>query len=236
MRRAVDLGVELIDTADSYGPAISEEIIAEALAPYPRNLVIATKGGSLRPGPGEWVRDGRPEHLRTVCHESLRRLRLEQIPLYQLHAPDPNVPIEESTGALRQLQEEGKIRHIGVSNVSLEQLERAMSVATIVSVQNRFSLFDRSSDAIVDRCTRDGLAFLPWAPLGRGQTTAKDLVEIAARHDATPPQVLLAWLLARAPNMLPIPGTGSVAHAEENCAAAGLALAPRELAQLSSLA
>lgn len=236
LRRVVELGVELIDTADSYGPSVSEEIIAEALYPYPERLVIATKGGSLRPGPGKWVRDGRPAHLRAVCHESLKRLRLEQIPLYQLHGPDAKVPIEDSISALRELQEEGKIRYIGVSNVTVAELERAQAVATIVSVQNRYNLVDRHAEALVERCSRDGLAFLPWAPLERGNVHAPEVLDVAARHGATPQQVMLAWLLARSPVVLPIPGTGSLAHAEENCAAAELQLTTDEILRLNLLA
>ncbi len=236
LKRVVELGVRLIDTADSYGPAISEEIIAEALWPYPDDLVIATKGGSLRPGPGEWIRDGRPVHLKRVCEESLRRLRLEQIPLYQLHGPDPRTPIEESIGALRDLQEAGKIRYIGVSNVSEEQLNRALAVAHVVSVQNRYNLFDRRFDALVDRCEREGLAFLPWAPLERGDVHSPLVRQIGDDHGVSAHQIMLAWLLARSPALVPLPGTGSIAHAEENVMAAGVELTPAEVACLSALA
>lgn len=236
LRRVVELGVDLIDTADSYGPAVSEELIAQALHPYPEHLVIATKGGSLRPGPGQWVRDGRPEHLKKVCEESLVRLRLEQIPLYQLHSPDPNVPIEDSIGALRELQQEGKIRHIGVSNVTVDELERAQTVAPIVSVQNRYNALDRHSDALVERCEQQGLAFLPWAPLASGDADVPEARAIADRHGASARQVLLAWLLARSPVIVPIPGSGSMAHAEENIAAAALELTADELTRLDRLA
>ena len=236
LRRVVELGVDLIDTADSYGPAVSEELIAQALHPYPEHLVIATKGGSLRPGPGQWVRDGRPEHLKKVCEESLARLRLEQIPLYQLHSPDPNVPIEDSIGALRELQQEGKIKHIGVSNVTVDELERAQAVAPIVSVQNRYNALDRHSDALVERCEQQGLAFLPWAPLARGGADVPEARAIADRHGASARQVLLAWLLARSPVIVPIPGSGSMAHAQENIAAAALELTADELTRLDRLA
>ena len=236
LRRVVELGVDLIDTADSYGPAVSEELIAQALHPYPEHLVIATKGGSLRPGPGQWVRDGRPEHLKKVCEESLARLRLEQIPLYQLHSPDPNVPIEDSIGALRELQQEGKVKHIGVSNVTVHELERAQAVAPIVSVQNRYNALDRHSDALVERCERQGLAFLPWAPLAKGDADVPEAQAIADRHGASASQVLLAWLLARSPVMVPIPGSGSMAHVEENIAAATLDLTADELTRLDRLA
>ncbi len=236
LRRVVELGVDLIDTADSYGPAVSEELIAQALHPYPEHLAIATKGGSLRPGPGQWVRDGRPEHLKKVCEESLARLRLEQIPLYQLHSPDPNVPIEDSIGALRELQQEGKVKHIGVSNVTVHELERAQAVAPIVSVQNRYNALDRHSDALVERCERQGLAFLPWAPLAKGDADVPEAQAIADRHGASASQVLLAWLLARSPVMVPIPGSGSMAHVEENIAAATLDLTADELTRLDRLA
>jgi pyridoxine 4-dehydrogenase len=235
LRRVVELEVNFIDTADSYGPEVSETLIAEALHPYPDDLVIATKGGLLRTGPGRWPSDGRPEHLKEACEGSLRRLQLEQIPLYQFHRPDPRVPLEDSIGALVELQAEGKIRHIGVSNVSLDQLGRAQKLAPVVSVQNRYNAADRSSEALVDVCAQDGLAFLPWAPI---QDTGRNraLGAIAERHGATPTQVVLAWLLARSPAMLPIPGTGSVEHLEENVAAAGLQLEEGEVADLTAAA
>ena len=235
LRRAVDLGVTLIDTADSYGPGVSEELIAEALAPYGHGLVIATKGGLTRPGPGEWRRDGRPEHLRAACEASLKRLRVDHIELYQLHSPDPRVPLEDSVGALVELQREGKIRHIGVSNVDARELAAARDVATIVSVQNRYNLADRSSEPVLTVCERDGIAFLPWYPLSAGSDAASagpTLAEVAARHSATPAQVAIAWLLARSPVMLPIPGTSSVTHLEENLQAARLRLSAADRAAL----
>jgi pyridoxine 4-dehydrogenase len=238
VRRAVELGVDLIDTADSYGPHVSEQLIAEALHPYPDGLVIATKGGLERTGPGAWPRNGRPEHLREACEGSLRDLRVERIDLYQLHAPDPDVPYAESVGALKELQDEGKIRHVGVSNVSIEQLDEARSIVDVVSVQNRFNLADRSSADVLAVCERDGLGFLPWFPLAAGDLARPGgaVDEIAAAHDASPGQVALAWLLARSPVMLPIPGTGSVGHLEENLAAAELRLTGEERARLDEAA
>lgn len=235
VRRAVELGVNLIDTADAYGPTVSERLIAEALHPYPDDLVIATKGGLTRSGPNRWSPDGRPQHLRGACDESLGRLKLEQIPLYQLHRVDPAVPIADSIGALVQLKDEGKIRHIGVCNVSDDQLGQALAITPVVSVQNRYGHGDRSSEAIVDRCEVEGLAFLPWAPLGGGRVDDLALDRVAAAHGATVRQVALAWLQARSPAILPIPGTGSVAHLEENLAAGVLTLAPAEVAELSRL-
>ncbi len=233
LRRAVELGVNLIDTADAYGPDVSERLIAEALYPYPDDLVIATKGGLLRSGPNQWSPDGRPEHLRTVCDESLARLRLEQIPLYQFHRPDPAVPLADSVGALVELKDAGKIRHIGLCNVSEAQLAEALAITPIVSVQNRYGHADRSSDELVDRCEVEEIAFLPWAPLGGGKVDHPELDRIAAAHDATARQVALAWLLARSPVMVPIPGTGSVAHLEENVAAGTLQLTREEVAELN---
>jgi pyridoxine 4-dehydrogenase len=232
LRRAVDLGINLIDTADSYGPEVSEELIAEALSPYPEDLVIATKGGLVRPGPGEWERDGSPKHLREACEGSLRRLGLEQIPLYQFHRVDPAVPLTESLGELVELKNEGKISHIGLSNVTAEQLREAQAVTSVVSVQNRYNLADRSSDAVLDICQYERIAFLPWAPLG-GVTDNHEATAIAARHDATPLQLVLAWLLRRSPVMLPIAGTSSVAHLEENLAALALELSDDEVALLT---
>jgi aryl-alcohol dehydrogenase-like predicted oxidoreductase len=232
LRRVVELGVNFIDTADSYGPHVSEELIAEALHPYPDDLVIATKGGLVRPGPNRWPANGRPEHLREACEGSLRRLRLEQIPLYQFHRPDPDVPLEESLGELVRLKDEGKIRHIGVSNVSEEQLKNAQRLAPVVSVQNRYNVTDRSSEAVLDVCELEQLAFLPWAPIQQaGDKVA--VLSAAEQHGASTRQVVLAWLLARSPQMLPIPGTGSPAHAEDNIAAAGIKLSPEEFAAIS---
>jgi aryl-alcohol dehydrogenase-like predicted oxidoreductase len=231
LRRAVELGVNFIDTADSYGPAVSEELIAEALHPYPDDLVIATKGGLDRTGPDQWPPAASPERLRRVCEDSLRRLRLEEIPLYQLHRPDPAVPYEDSVGALVELKDEGKIRHIGVSNVDEAQLRTAQSLTPVVSVQNRYNVGDRNSESMLDLCEQESIAFLPWAPVqDHGDNTA--LAETAERHGATPTQIVLAWLLARSPSMLPIPGTGSVAHVEENVAAATIRLTPAEVAAL----
>ena len=235
LRRAVELGVDFIDTADSYGPRVSEELIAEALYPYPDGLVIATKGGLLRPAADQWTPDGRPEHLRAALEDSLRALRLERIDLYQFHRPDPKVPYEESIGALRELLDQGKIRHIGVSNVDRDELRRARQVTEIVSVQNRYNLFDRHSDDLVDLCESEGLAFLPWAPVGRGDVATDAVAEIAARHDISPYQLAIAWLLARSPAMLPIPGTGSVAHLEDDLAAAHVRLTPAEVAEIGRL-
>ncbi|HKH41082.1 MAG TPA: aldo/keto reductase [Solirubrobacterales bacterium] len=238
LRRAVELGVQLIDTADSYGPEVSEELIAEALHPYPEDLLIATKGGLTRTGPNQWPRDGRPEHLREACEGSLRRLKLETIDLYQHHSPDRKVPYEESVGALKELQDEGKIRHVGVSNVSVEQLETAREIVEVVSVQNRFNLTDRSSQDVLQRCEGLGIAFLPWAPFARGALAEPGgpLDRIATAHDATPGQVALSWLLARSAAMVPIPGTSSVEHLEENLGAADLRLGADELEELEGAA
>jgi pyridoxine 4-dehydrogenase len=233
LRRAVELGVDFIDTADSYGPDVSETLIGEALYPYPENLVIATKGGLVRPGPGRWTPDGRPAHLREALEGSLRRLKIDQIPLYQFHRPDPKVPLEDSIGALVELKDQGKIRHIGVSNFTEEQLRAAQRLTPIVSLQNRYNVDDRASESLVDLCEQEQLVFLPWAPIQNldGNTAVQ---EAAARHGATPHQIVLAWLLARSPSILPIPGTGSVGHLEENVAAAGLELTPGEVAAISS--
>ena len=232
LRRVVELGVNFIDTADSYGPSVSEELIAEALHPYPDDLVIATKGGLVRPGPNRWEADGRPEHLREVCEGSLRRLRLEQIPLYQFHRPDPAVPLAESVGALAELKKEGKIRHVGISNVSEAQLREAQRIVPIVSVQNRYNVADRRSQSMIDICEQEQLVFLPWAPIQ--ETDKRVAVAVAAeRHGATEHQVVLAWLLAISPAILPIPGTGSAGHAEENIAAASLELSPQEIRAIS---
>jgi pyridoxine 4-dehydrogenase len=234
LRRAVELGINLIDTADSYGPEVSERLIAETLHPYPEDLVIATKGGLTRTGPGEWPRDARPEHLREACEGSLRRLRLDRIELYQLHAPDENVPYEESLGALIELRKEGKIAHIGVSNVTVAQLDRAQAMTEVVTVQNRYNLADRGSEDVLDACTERGIGFIPWFPLATGQLAQPGgpLDDLARAHDATPGQIALAWLLARAPVMLPIPGTSKVAHLEENVAAARVRLDDDEIRTL----
>jgi pyridoxine 4-dehydrogenase len=227
LRRVLELGVNFIDTADAYGPGVNEEQIAQALHPYPKDLVIATKGGSTRAGPGQWGRDGRPERLKECCEESLRRLRVDRIDLYQLHAVDPQVPLEDQIGALRDLQQEGKIRYAGVSNVTLEQLKRAESVMPVVSVQNRYNFAFRDSDPIVDYCEQRGMAFLPWFPLGAGdEDVLGDAgVQLLAReHDCTPAQAALAWLLQRSTAMLPIPGTASLEHLEENVVAANVRL------------
>jgi pyridoxine 4-dehydrogenase len=235
LRRVVELDVNFVDTADSYGPEISETLIAEALHPYPDDLVIATKGGLLRTGPGRWPANGRPEHLREACEGSLRRLRLEQIPLYQFHRPDPQVPLEDSIGALVELKEQGKIRHIGVSNVSEEQLRRAQKLTAVVSVQNRYNAADRSSESLVDLCDEEEIVFLPWAPI-QDVGPSSPVATIAERHGATTTQVVLAWLLARSPAILPIPGTGSIAHLEENVGAASLRLDPDEISTLTTAA
>jgi aryl-alcohol dehydrogenase-like predicted oxidoreductase len=235
LRRAVESGVDFIDTADSYGPHVSEILIAEALHPYPEDLVIATKGGLVRPGPGNWQPDGRPEHLREALEGSLRHLKLEQIPLYQFHRPDPKVPLEDSIGALVELKEQGKIRHIGVSNFTEEQLRAAQRLTPIVSIQNRYNVDDRKSESLVDLCEQESLVFLPWAPIQNHEDN-KAVQEAAARHSATPHQIVLAWLLARSPAILPIPGTGSVGHLDENVAAAGIELSPAEVAAISGLA
>jgi len=240
LRRAVELDVNLIDTADSYGPNVSEDLIAEALHPYPESLVIATKGGLTRPPGhrGEWPPDGRPEHLRAACEGSLRRLSVERIDLYQLHRVDPNVPLAESVGALKELRDEGKIRHVGLSNVSVAQLEEARGIVPIVSVQNRFNLTERASTDVLDVCERDGLAFFPWYPLAAGDLAEPGgvVAEIAASRDASAGQVALAWLLARSPVMVPIPGTSSPAHLEENIAATELELTGDELRALEEAA
>ena len=232
-RRAIELGVNFFDTADSYGPHVDEELIAEALHPYPKDLVIATKGGLLRPRPSAWDPDGRPEHLKCALDGSLKRLRLERIDLYQLHAPDGKVPFADSVGALAEAQRAGKIRHVGVSNVSVSQLEEARRICPIVSVQNEYNFGDRSSEAVLQACERLGIAFLPWYPLGAGEVLrAPQIKNIAKERKATPSQVALAWLLAKSPVMLPIPGTASIAHLEENVAAAKLQLSADELAAL----
>ncbi len=234
LRHAVASGVNFIDTADSYGPYVSEELIGEALAPYARGLVVATKGGLTRSGPDQWHSNGRPEHLREALEGSLKRLRLDCIDLYQFHRPDPDVPYAESIGALAGLQRAGKIRHVGVSNVNVEQLAQARAIVPIVSVQNRYNYEDRSSEDVLDACTRDGLAFLPWAPVGGPSPfNVKRLERLARDHEATPLQIALAWLLKRSPVMLPIPGTGSIVHLDQNIAAAALHLSDDEFRLLA---
>jgi aryl-alcohol dehydrogenase-like predicted oxidoreductase len=232
LRRAIELGVNFIDTADSYGPDVSEELISEALHPYPDDLVIATKGGLERTGPGQWPTNGRPEHLVEACEGSLRRLKLEQITLYQFHRPDPRVPLEDSIGALVTLKEQGKIRHIGLSNVTEEQLRRAQRLTPIVSIQNRYNVDDRRSESLVDLCEQEQMVFLPWAPI---QNIDSDGIvhELTQRYDATTRQIVLAWLLARSPSILPIPGTGSVSHLDANVAAAGIKLTMAEVASVT---
>ena len=239
LRRALELGVNFIDTADAYGPDVSERLIAEALHPYPRGLVIATKGGLIRPGASSWVPDGRPEHLREACEASLKRLKLERIDVYQLHRIDPKVPLEESMGELARLKEQGKIRHVGVSNFGTDELSRARRIVPVVSVQNRYNIADRSSEDVLSVCARDGLAFIPWAPLARGSAdtlesgAARAAVEaVAQAHGISVLQVAIAWLLAKSPAMLPIPGTSSVAHLEQNVAAAAVKLSAVELGAL----
>lgn len=235
LRRAVESGVTFIDTADSYGPHVSERLIFEALAPYPDGVVIATKGGLERPGPNKWTPNSTPAHLREACDGSLKRLGLEQIPLYQWHRPDPRVPLEDSVGTLVELQSEGKIKHLGVSNVTLEQLQQISAMTPVVSVQNRYNLGTRSSDAVLDYCAAHDMAFIPWAPIHDfADTTA--VREIADRYGATSRQLVLAWLLARSPAMLPIPGTGSLTHLDENLAAASISLTSEEVSALTGAA
>ncbi len=235
LRRAVELGVNLIDTADSYGPAVSEELIAEALYPYPADLVIATKGGWQRPGPNQWTHNAGPKHLAEALEGSLKRLRLERIDIYQLHAPDNAVSFEASVGALAKLREQGKIRHVALSNVTREHVERASAIVPIASVQNRYSFADRESDFIVDHCEKHGIAFMPWAPLGQAKEAHEAVKKEAEVLGATPLQVALAWLLKRSPVILPIPGTSSIAHLEENIAAASLELPQAAYDSLSAV-
>jgi pyridoxine 4-dehydrogenase len=235
LSRAVELGVNFIDTADSYGPAVSEELIAEALFPYPKDLVIATKGGWNRPGPNQWTHDASPGHLRNAIEGSLKRLRLDRIEVYQLHAPDPVVPFETSVETLAELQKEGKIHLVGLSNVTREHIERARKIVPIVSVQNRYSFADREWDYVVDHCERNEIAFIPWFPLGAGKVAGEILNRVAKAHQSTPLQVALAWLLQRSPIMLPIPGTSSVEHLKENIRAASLRLTKEEYEELASV-
>lgn len=235
LREAVRLGVDFVDTADSYGPDVSEEIVAEALHPYPEGLVLATKGGYLRDGPFQWRADGRPEHLRNACEGSLRRLRLDAIPLYYLHLPDPAVPLEESIGALAELREEGKIVDVGVSNVDLAELRRAQAILPIAAVQNHYNLAEREHEEVLRACEREGIAFVPWFPLLKGALAggrSSTLKRIAAVHGVAPAQIALAWLLHRSPAVVPIPGTGDLAHLRENVAALEIDLTGAELASL----
>jgi pyridoxine 4-dehydrogenase len=238
LQRAVQLGVTFIDTADSYGPEVSENLIAQALYPYPADLVIATKGGLVRPGPDIWNRNAHPQHLREACEGSLRRLRRDRIDVYQLHSPDPAVPLADSIGELVKLQSEGKIRYIGISNVSLEELKQAERLSPIVSVQNRYNLEDRRSDDVITHCEDKAMAFIPWAPLGSGRHATQSgslraLARVADRHKVTIGQAAIAWLLHRSKAMLPIPGTASIKHLEENIAAAAIRLTPEDMRELN---
>ncbi len=235
LRRAVELDVTFIDTADSYGPEVSERLIAETLYPYPDELVIATKAGLMRPGPGQWEPDGRPDHLREACEGSLARLRLDRIDLYQFHRPDPRVPVAESVGTLAELKDEGKIRHIGVSNFSEEQLREAERVTPVVSVQNRYNVTDRTSEEMVNLCEQEMLVFLPWAPIAETDAS-QPVLDAAGRHGVSARQVALAWLLARSPQILPIPGSGSPEHVEQNVVAASIELDPAEIRAISRAA
>jgi pyridoxine 4-dehydrogenase len=235
LRRAVELDVNFIDTADSYGPYVSEELIAEALCPYPSGLVIATKGGWNRPGPDQWTHDASPSHLRKAVEGSLKRLRLDRIDVYQLHIPDPVVSFDASVETLAELQSAGKIRLVALSNVTQEHIERARKIVPIVSVQNRYSFADREWDHVVEYCQRNGLAFIPWFPLGAGKVAGEVLNRIAEAHDASRTQIALAWLLRRSPIMLPIPGTSSVEHLEQNVSAASLILTEEEFEELAAV-
>jgi aryl-alcohol dehydrogenase-like predicted oxidoreductase len=235
LRRAVELDVNFIDTADSYGPHVNEELIAEALFPYPPGLVIATKGGWNRPGPNQWTHDATPSHLREAVEGSLKRLRLDRIDVYQLHIPDPVVSFDASVETLAELRSEGKIRLVALSNVTQEQIERARKIVPIVSVQNRYSFADREWDYVVSYCQRNGIAFIPWFPLGAGKVAGEVLSRIARAHGASPTQIALAWLLRRSPIMLPIPGTSSIEHLEQNVAAASVRLAEEEYEELSGV-
>ena len=238
LRRAIQLGINFIDTADSYGPGVSEDIIAEALYPYPADLVIATKGGFERPGPDRWVENGRPEHLRSACEGSLRRLRLDRIDLYQLHRIDPKVPVEDQLGTLKALQAEGKIKHIGLSEVSVGQIKHAQTIVPIVSVQNRYNVADRGSEDVLKYCEKEKMGFIPWFPLAAGQLSGGDspIHRVAEQLKATPSQVALAWLLSRSPVILPIPGTSKVEHLEEDIAAAGLKIDENKMQELGRAA
>jgi pyridoxine 4-dehydrogenase len=238
LRRALELGVNHVDTADAYGPRVNEELVAEALHPYADDLVVATKGGLVRTGAsGEWPKDGRPEHLREACEGSLKRLRVDRIDVYYLHRPDPDVPYEESIGALKDLKDEGKIRHVAVSNVNMERLAIARGIVDIAAVQNQYSLTDRRAQDVLGECERNGIGFVPWAPLDSGALEpGGPVAQLAERHEATPMQIALAWLLHASPAMLPIPGTGSLAHLEENVAAAEIELSAEDMRALDALA
>jgi pyridoxine 4-dehydrogenase len=238
VRRAVELGINFFDTADSYGPSVSEEIIAEALHPYPAGLVIATKGGFERPGPNQWVENGRPEHLKAACEGSLRRLRLDHIDVYQLHRIDSKLPAEDQIGALKDLQAQGKIRHIGLSEVTVRQIQHAQTIVPIVSVQNRYSVTDQGSKAVLDYCEKGSIGFIPWFPLGAGKLSGTDspIGRVAARLKVTPSQLALAWLLSRSPIILPIPGTSRVEHLKENVEAAGLKIDQNTMRELDQTA
>jgi pyridoxine 4-dehydrogenase len=236
LRRVVELGVNFIDTADSYGPHVSEELIAEALFPYPDDLVIATKAGFTRPGPSRWDPDGRPERIREAIQGSLRRLRVERIDLYQVHTPDRKVPYEETVGTFKELQQAGLVRHVGISNVSVEQLGVARGIVEVVSIQNRYNLTDRASEPVLDACAREGLAFIPWFPLATGKLAGEAVDRVARRRALTPIQVGLAWLLQHSPVMLPIPGTSKVGHLEENVAAAEVELTEEDIRELEAAA
>jgi pyridoxine 4-dehydrogenase len=235
LRRAVELGVNFIDTADSYGPYVSEELIAEALHPYPSDLVIATKGGWERPGPNQWTHNATPSHLRNAVEGSLKRLRLDRIDVYQLHIPDPVVSVDASVETLAELKREGKIRMVALSNVTQEHIERAHRIVPIVSVQNRYSFADREWDYVVDYCQQNGIVFIPWFPLGAGRVAGEILNRVAQDHHASPTQVALAWLLQRSPVMLPIPGTSSIEHLEQNLTAASLRLEHEEYQELAGV-
>jgi pyridoxine 4-dehydrogenase len=234
LRRAVELGVNFIDTADSYGPHVSEQLIADALLPYPGDLIIATKAGFARPGPDRWEADGRPEHIREAIEGSLRRLQLDRIDLYQVHTPDRRVPYAETVGAFRDVQQAGLVRHVGVSNVNVEQLGIARGIVDVVSVQNRYNLTDRASEPVLDECAREGLGFIPWYPLATGKLAGEAIERVAERRAVTPAQVGLAWLLRHSDVMLPIPGTSKVGHLEENVSAAGAELTDDDMRELEA--
>ena len=238
LRRVVESGVNLIDTADSYGPEVSERLIGETLHPYPDDLVIATKGGLLRPGPGDWKPHCTPEHLKEACEGSLRRLKVERIDLYQLHTVDRKVPLEDSIGALKELQDEGKIRHVGVSNFDVDEIERARKIVDVVTVQNLYNLADRSSEDVLEYCEREGIGFIPWYPLASGDLLEPGgkLADVSAMHDATPAQIAVAWLLHRSPVMLPIPGTSSIEHYEENLGGGAIELSAEEMSRIEKAA